>query len=633
MRKNLIDSAHIPAVALAFAVALLALYVSAIMPFGYISGHVSAASAVFVASFLCFAIFLVAYRGRYRHSVPFVFLLPLVFSFAFASDQFLLPGLLARMGTVVAQYVLSLAVTLPFLLAVPLASKFARHSARSIAITILFVLLAAVWFYMASGVVYANGIASDEQFIAALAARSLLGGGNPYTLNASNMVLSYALRAKVAVTFTSANKVIGGVNYPALYFLSYVPFVLAATAHTVLTDFNAVRSVFLCILLCSVIFLLHGARKKSKYLIWALFTLLVFGQPAPIDFAVGALLLIAYLRPESRLSWVGLGLAVSMQEIAWLPALLLVIYQSNKFGWGCSLGRAAYAAIVFAAINAYFVISGPGAFLRAIASPLGNLFPNPFAVFGYYLLSVYPLPAPVFPILFCAAAIVLSLTALRTQRKEILLLLSMLPMLLMDHALGSYITFFLALFLSAMYFAPDHKARTAESKINITGKVFTIGLIAMLLLLAVYVLAEYVIYAPVLSLHLYNSSLSEGQNSTEYAATLHYASTAALPQNVYAITYIGYAYNASYGAMPVTPYPYGIINTSRAQALTGNYSEATNYSIIINPESIHILGSGSMQILVRLPPHVANVRCNIYSRNVVYICPPLSNAPLSVYSP
>jgi hypothetical protein len=186
------------------------------------------------------------------------------------------------------------------------------------------------------------------------------------------------------------------------------------------------------------------------------------------DAAVLVMLLLAWAGPTTLLGGLALGLACGTKQTAWFlaPALLATAYSR---GGRHGLSRTtAGAAIGFAALNAPFIVMGPGAYLHGVLGPLlDGLFPLGVGPVGLITSGVLPIQAaPLFTALMlgCVAASVVA--ALRWDRTHpgIAVLLGALALFLGPRSLLEYIAGAGLLLAAAVATAPRQPAAAATTK-------------------------------------------------------------------------------------------------------------------------------------------------------------------------
>lgn len=242
-----------------------------------------------------------------------------------------------------------------------------------------------------------------------------------------------ALKAKQAPEFESR------VSYPALAFLTLVPFVFLKISNV------------LPFYLLSYLVLVWVAWKvaKSELKPWILLLalanvpMLSSAMSGNLDIFYILLLVLAWLLREKRWpSALFLGLALASKQLAWffLPFYLILIWRQQRPREACY--RLTIAGVLALAINLPFIIWNPGAWLAGILAPMADpMFPLGV---GFVNLSAYHL-LPYLPTWFYLSLEVGMLAGLLVYYWRICLvcpeaamLLAVLPLFLAWRSLPSY---------------------------------------------------------------------------------------------------------------------------------------------------------------------------------------------------
>ena len=331
----------------------------------------------------------------------------------------------------------------------------------------IFFILAFVFvlLYFYPGLVFQKYLIADEEYVLYADVGIFLHGMNPYTTSAVNMLWANVTAGNVySATLTTSNRIIGNMNYPALYLFAAIPFYLLSPPTPL--DFDTIdtgiaRSFSMFILLVVIVFCL-----KKKYLRNPAYSLIIFiGYLAfpttdPIIGLFLALLVLAYVYLDSRYSWLILGLCASAQELMWFPVALLILYSANNLG----LKKGAYNLIgtilVFLIINSYFIALNPVAFFQGIATPTGSpQLPNPNSAVGYLYSVVYGTSITISSLIFGLTMLTLLIAFIYFNKKRLIGLLSLLPFIFLDHSFPYYYSFFLCFMFIALFVNDERERR------------------------------------------------------------------------------------------------------------------------------------------------------------------------------
>ncbi len=242
--------------------------------------------------------------------------------------------------------------------------------------------------------------------------------------------------------------IMSNMAYPTLFFLSFLPFYLSSAPtmqNFLAVDLPVQESVFLFILMVTMAFLMDKKDTLMPNLpLMVLFIFVLTNSASITVYLMIALLLVAYVKLDSKYSWFFLGVCASIQEELWLPVMFLIAYSFNNQGSRKGLINVIGAAAVFLAFNAYFIALSPSAYYGSVFGTLNSyIFPNGFSGIGFPLLRYYPVLLSVFPQIFEVTALFLAFLFLYWNRKELALVFSMIPFLALDHSLYSYCATFM----------------------------------------------------------------------------------------------------------------------------------------------------------------------------------------------
>lgn len=296
-------------------------------------------------------------------------------------------------------------------------------------------------------------IADDEELLKMTSITMLLNGANPYNTSVSGILFNHT--ATIGATLTTKNTLLGVMDYPDLFFLLFLPFYFAAkptlpSLNTVYLPLQFI--VFLFTFLVVFAYLLDKRQLKRPNLLLLAFSIYaIINISSTTTYIMLALVMVACAKIDSKYSWVLLGLCASIQEELWLPVLLLVAYSFNSQGWRKGVYNILGTVLVFLAINSYFIVINPTAYIRAVFLPLSQYImpfnPSPIA---YALLKFYPILQSTYTTLFAISTGFLLLLLLYWNKKELIPIFSLIPFLFLNHVLVSYYAFYLFLFFFAL---------------------------------------------------------------------------------------------------------------------------------------------------------------------------------------
>ena len=427
----------------------------------------------------------------------------------------------------------------------------------------------------------------DEVLLGFNAVLITLRGGNPYTTSIGNQL--YANFTTVGGVVTTNNKFVGYMDYPALYFVSFMPFyfISSPTWYNIgHIDLNIQAGVFLDLLLLSMVFVLDRRKILQGRLEVIAFLALTLAAAASVTtFVMLAIMLIAYMKIGSRYVFIPIGLALSIQEQLWLPAVLLLIYSLNNYGWKKGLHDIAGSAAVFAAINGYFIFLDPHAFFYDVFKPLGNIVPFNSTPFASLLLYNYHVALSLSGILVALSSVVMALLLLYWNRKELIPLFGLIPLFFVFHSLLAYYTFYFFFPVYVIAFE-TRRSRTGGIATKFLHRRRHLFFALLAIVVAVSIAFTYMSnasYARHFNLSVENQSISFIGNSTIYKADISYSDLS----NTSVYFYLqGYSDNGSAYEL------YGIDN----QSLIGSKPVCGNYTCMVNLNKLNLTGSGNYSL-------------------------------------
>lgn len=488
-----------------------------------------------------------------------------------------------------------------------------------IALILLLAAIGIMVFYFFSGLVFQHYKIDDELLITFIDSKILLSGGNPYSASVSNQVFYNSTTGMInAPSITSTNKVIGTLNYPSLYLLSFVPFYLLSQptfANLINFDLEIQQAVFLIILLLTVAFIIDKRYLgKPVYGIIVFFTIALAYLSSVTIYLMLALLLIAYAKLESKYSWVFLGLCASLQEQLWIPVLLLIIYSFNNDGKRKGAINILGTIGVFLAFNLYFILLNPHAFFGSLFSPINEmLLPEASSPIGYLLVTNFGIPLGSFSVIFAFAIFLICILFAYLNQKRFVGIFAMVPFLFLSHSIPIYYTFFTG-FAIVSLFIPEKKEEGKIRNWMIENKGTIVATGAALVAILIYLLyIWHTTYQNNFSLNVTNASIhfDTALNKTVYTATLHYANLS--NETVYLFAGAVSKYNIGFAGI----LNYALINDS-TKCDSGDYGCMINVNRIVLPKNFT-----SYNLKIYINPSFGNpvygVRINLYNGQYFYV--------------
>ncbi len=605
----------------------LFLYIFLISQFGFVYNEIVFISMGITALTFSFIYLYISYLGKLRNKLlifitAFIALCWLISLFFIYSVGFNLQTVSYEISFIVFDiFTISvLYIIISFGVNIKRNEIFNKYSGM-FALLIIFAAMIFVWFAYFPNHIF-TPVLDDEEFLSVNAISALFSGSNPYVMNIGSKELydsMYVSNSITGYTLTTNNTIVGVMDYPPMFFLSMVPFYIV-THYFLETTPQAAFAYALGVFLF-VLFLLIAYFIDRKFLMkpnYVIVLILIFGFfviSASVDVLMFILLLIAYVKIESKYSFILLGLAASFQELLWVPVILFLVYILNNKG----LKKGSFAVIgtiaVFFAISGYFIFLSPSAYLNAVFKPLNsNILPNIWGPFGYALLNFYPIQLQSFSLLFYFAAGASVILILYTNKKQLIGLLSVVPLAFLYKGVSDYYLFFIAFTLITLFMYNKNDDVNYNSKLlfkkSKMRKILLVFLALIVVLAAFYIIFEHNAYVNETDVNVYNGILENYNKSTYYSATLSYNFTK--PTNVYVMAF---AFN---GIIPVS---YGLVEDVILENLTAPNYNFTNYSSIVNPNRMVLYGNRKRNISIIIKNvTLTNIKCVIYNNNLYYFC-------------
>lgn len=465
-------------------------------------------------------------RG-WRMALHGIFVLLLIFFIAlFATPAPIISSQLWELSHLGSSFGMYLIFILPLYFIFTLGAYLYRVAGNKRAGSILFALGFAITLIL-FGLVIGQIRIGDEVYLGYKAVEEMLNGMNPYTTSVANLL--YTNISTIGATVTSNNMIIGKIDYPALYFISYTPFYLITSPTLAGVEYVGIKlqlAAFLTLLLLSILYVLDKKELfRFRPAVIIFLALLASTIASAITFLMLALLIISYAKLKSRYVFIPLGLAIAVQQEVWIPVAFLLLYSLNNYGWRKS-GRDAIGALsIFLLVNAYFIALGPGAFLIGIFSSIGNIIPFAASPFALFLLYVYNVGLSLSPILVALSALLLAMVLLYWNRKELIPLFGLIPTIFVFHSIVGYYTFFILFLILALSLKPEkNQAGHITKFLHKNRYIFYSAVIAIALVSIAYTCQSHQGYVSQFGVNVTGQSIHFIGNKTVYSANISYSS-------------------------------------------------------------------------------------------------------------
>lgn len=463
-----------------------------------------------------------------------------------------------------------------------------RHRYRKASYVLFAVAIALVIFYFFSGMVFHHYKIDDEELILWLSSKSLVSGTNPYSVSFAQQLFINSSNSTInSPSITTGNRIIGTLNYPSLFLLSFLPFYLSSQplfSNLVNFDLEVQEMVFLLFVLAIISLSLKDEFLKKPVYSIIIFVTVVMAYLSSIEiFLMFALLLLAYVKLGSRYSWLLLGLCASLQEQLWFPVALLLIYSANNYGIKQGLRDLVGAGLVFVALNAYFIAGSSGSFFSSLFSPISQLlFPQNASPAGFLLVTNYPMPLGSYETLFLLSMVALAIGFVYSNEKRLVGLFGMVPFIFLSHSIPIYYTFFTGFTIVTLFVKSDGRKLGVLTKWFRRRRHLAIWLIAVIVVAsAAFVYLSHAAYVKNFNLTVSSTGLyfDALRNQTVYSAVINYGNLS--NYTVYVVVGGVAMYNVGFVGFE----DYGIIQNSTLCPPSADYSCHLNTNVIDLPRN------------------------------------------------
>ncbi len=461
----------------------------------------------------------------------------------------------------------------------------------------------------------------DEEFITLAAAHALVNGSNPYTISFPTALYNYPQQTNKAasLTFTTNNTFEAGIDYPALSFLTTVPFVLITKLGILVFNYSGVMvqyTLFILIMYFLMALMMKDEALAKPPIAIIVFTMLVFTfLTGFLNFLMLSLMIYSFYKIESKYLWVILGIAAALQEELWFAIILFLLYSFRNHGLRKGTINLFGVALVFLLVNGYFILAGPHSFITNVLVPIGGyILPSPYATFGYPIAHLYQVMLSSGNIPFYAASVATIIAFLYFNEKRLIFLMPIIPLLFLFRSNPPYYYFFMAALVISMYI----KGQKASAQLPHKSlyRYAAIGIISFLAVLVAAFMISSHNQAKSFGINVYDQRIIHTSNGIVYNATLSYS-----PNHLGQLSVIEYVVYKNY-YIPI------IQGIGTGRILIGPNAVASNssFSYVVNPNRIYLNGSGGLlNISILVPsnesfqPYIA--RCVLYNNAYYYTCP------------
>lgn len=501
------------------------------------------------------------------------------------------------------------------LLGVRFGAEKALKGRRLLSYSFLLAAILVIILFFASGAVFY--INNDETFIGIQAFKTLLAGSNPYTMNISAQVYNAYLTHNItAPTITSKNTVVGNLEYPLLYVISLAPFIYSHNAHTASHILLPLEiGVFLILFLLSMF---KSMNPKPDAIIFYGFILsmpfFITSIISPTSALILALLILSFWKSDSKYSGILFGITASIQQLTWIPLLLLVVYIFNNRGSKRAAVVMLTMAATFLLINAYPLLLNFGAFFGGIFAPAsGSIIPSG-GLFGYYLLTIgvpTHIALKVYFVMIAVSAVIM----LFFNKKLLIGPLSLLPFMFLDRGLGMYYLLFLLFTLATLLIRNNGQGEQGNPFIDRLRNHKRAAMLLTASILIVFVLlTSYILLPRPQPFSFYNASVSGGGGNMIYSV---YASAGPTGQNkTFSVLLQAMMTNSSY-ISSFGLFGSNVLYVDGGPSIKPGYVFSSNN---INSNILDLHNSSAVHIQINASD-VSAARCILYNATTFILCP------------
>ncbi|BCS90621.1 MAG: hypothetical protein ARM1_0078 [Candidatus Micrarchaeota archaeon] len=353
-------------------------------------------------------------------------------------------------------------------------------------------------------IVYTQSFNVDDEIeLSYLAALSIMHGQNPYAANYSTSFYNAIINGSVrgGITYTSSDSFVTIYQYPVLYALSFIPFIVFGlgpdTASIVITAFSAIA----ILILIADLYI----KKKISFLAALIISLdasllfVIFSGFPDIVIALG-LILFFYFK-DFRVKGLIAGLMISLQELGMLSFLILDIFYLSR-DLKNALRMVAFEILIFILVNGLFIIENPYLFIRRAVFPVADYLMPTMEAPGTALVLSYT-TAKFYSYLFIIMLLVSLILSLYIKDSRKALLLSVIPFIFWYHVIIVYIIIPILAYI--ILYAYDSDFKYSYNRL-IGRRAVLIALILSVAFLAYTINQQHYIYIKNFNMQISNSS-------------------------------------------------------------------------------------------------------------------------------
>ncbi len=504
-------------------------------------------------------------------------------------------------------------------------TKPLKRYAKGIGAILLIAAIALFFYYQLYGFGYKGVNADDETVLSYFAFRAMQAGQNPYNINIKDVLIHNS--TTYGLTPTTENKVVGYLDYPILFVLVLAPFYYLSHGPTSSVIFSTSSSAYLIFLMLAILSFAAVVSKRRlknfKALLPAIFVfVLYFVQIPSVQYLIMAIALIAvFYSIDKWYVFAALGLAASLQELLWIPALFVLVYIAAARGMAKGIKYALGSIAVFIAINGYFILESPGIFISHILAPVnGYLLPFLLSPIPSLLMLFYPVSMHGLELIFYVSIAIGAVAVYISKNKMLVASMSLLAYFFLYHTLVAYFAVSITLLFFIMVMETK-KTKTGSAKKplkhdKIARRKLEIGYAAMAAL--AFVLAVIIVQSHYSYVH-------------DFGVSTSYKGISA--NGTYAILDIRNGGNEALNASVIEVYSNNSIEENIVGLSVSKPAYITNMSVCdascmkssyMNYNILALSPGHSYTIKLLLPSNASSTRCAIYTEYYYYECQPIA---------
>jgi hypothetical protein len=497
-----------------------------------------------------------------------------------------------------------------------------KKYARTIGVVLLIAAIVLFFYYEIYGFGYKGVNADDETVLSYYAFKAMQSGHDPYGINIKSILMSNS--TSYGFTLTTANKIVGYLDYPILFVLVLAPFYYLAHGSAGEVIYAANSAAYLAFIIVTILsFAAAVSKKRLKSFRMVLpamvIFILYFVQILSVQYLIMAIALIAmFYSIDKWYAFAVLGLAATLQELLWIPIIFVLAYMAATDGTVRGAKTAIGAAAVFLLINGYFILQNPGIFLSHVIAPVNSyLVPFLLSPVPSLLMLFYPVSMHGLELVFYVSIAIGAVAVYISRNKVIIASMSLLAYFFLYHTLVAYFAFSITMLFFIAVMETDKEPKRAIKKhdkagLNRNRRIRTgYAALSALAILLIFVVA----YSHYSYLHYFGVNVSyEGMTDNGTYAVIGISNNGieALNASIIEVYSTNSIEENTLGFSVSEPEYITNMSSCDSACMKLNY---INYNIL------ELLPKHSYRAKIFLPQNTSSLRCDIYTKYYYYECP------------